>query len=389
MRSARPPSLLLVCAAIALALSLAPGCSGRLPPQPTPPPLPPGSEPAPLPPAASPVAGRSLSLLVDDFAPQPYPGQSTYFYNRLEGDRGALNDSRIEWGNGQVKTAIAAGNSWGGVWMSLNHPIREGQPVNFSAILPPQIAPAYQSQITALTVVIARGTPGRAFWLELKDGGLLRWRHGITLEGGPQTLSMDLPALGTVNQLVWVLDRAAAGDSVVVQHVSFTATTHITDTATAAFVWSYGMLLANWNPATGLVRDKARDASGEFDAIQATGCLAAATASAEQLGIVEHDAAVQVVDKIGHTLLTELPRTHGLWPHWVRVSPTGALAIVEATEWSSVDTAIAALGLLAAQSGLGMDTSGTERMLRTIEWSALVTPGGISHGYTYAGDPIP
>jgi hypothetical protein len=37
----------------------------------------------------------------------------------------------------------------------------------------------------------------------------------------------------------------------------------------------------------GLVRDKAKDASGEFDAIQATGCLAAATASAEQLGVVD------------------------------------------------------------------------------------------------------
>jgi len=55
-----------------------------------------------------------------------------------------------------------------------------------------------------------------------------------------------------------------------VGHVSFTATTSITDTATAAFVWSYGQLLNNWNRVTGLVRDKAKDASGEFDAIQAT-----------------------------------------------------------------------------------------------------------------------
>ena len=45
------------------------------------------------------------------------------------------------------------------------------------------------------------------------------------------------------------------------------------------------MLLNNWNPATGLVRDKAKDASGEFDAIQATGSLAAATAIAEQLAL--------------------------------------------------------------------------------------------------------
>jgi hypothetical protein len=401
VRSAKPLSLFSVFVAIALVLILVLACSSQQSPQPAPPPGPgrPAAPapthtpmPTPLPAAVSPPGlgvSRSLSLLVDDFAPQPYQGQSVYFYNRLEGDRGAINNSLMEWGKGQVTTTLSAGNSWGGVWMSLNHPIREGLPVNFSAVLPPQIKPAYQSRVTGVTVLIARGTPGRAFWLELKDGSQLRWRHGISLEGGPQTLSMDLPALGNINQLVWVLDRASAGDYVVIQRVSFTATTQITDTATAAFVWSYGMLLANWNPATGLVRDKAKDASGEFDAIQATGCLAAATASAEQLGIVEHSAAVQVVDKIGHTLLTKLPRSHGLWPHWVKVSPTGAPTIVENTEWSSVDTAIAALGLLAAQSGLGMDTSGTEQMLQAIEWSAMVTPGGISHGYTTTGDPIP
>jgi hypothetical protein len=62
---------------------------------------------------------------------------------------------------------------------------------------------------------------------------------------------------------------------------------------------------------------------------------------------------------------------------------------VENTEWSSVDTVIAAIGLLEAQSGLGTDTSATERMLQEIEWGNLVTPHGISHGYAYSGDLIP
>src|SRR6185503_5297522 len=98
----------------------------------------------------------------------------------------------------------------------------------------------------------------------------------------------------------------------------FTATTQIMDTATAAFVWSYGMLLRNWNPTTGLVRDKAKDVSGEFDAIQATGSLAAATAIAEQLGVISHADAIQIVSKISTTLLLDLPRFHGLWPHFVK-----------------------------------------------------------------------
>jgi hypothetical protein len=345
-----------------------------------------------VPPSQPPTSSsttRALAILVDDFSPQPYQGETAYFFNRLGGDRGALNDSILDWGTGQVKATISSGNSWGGVWMSLNHPIREDLPINFSAILPPQILPAYQSQITGITAVIADGTPGRTFKLELKDSGELDWKKETVLDGGRQVVSSDLPTLGNINESLWVLDRASAGDYVVLESVSFTATTQITDTATAAFVWSYAMLLNNWNATTGLVRDKAKDASGEFDAIQATGSLAAATAVAGQLGIISRADAVQIVNKISHTLLLNLPRFHGLWPHFVKVSPGGDITIVPNTEWSSVDTVIAAIGLLAAQSGLGMDTSGIEQMLQALDWNELVTPDGISQGYTYAGDLIP
>ncbi len=331
---------------------------------------------------------RSISILVDDFGPQPYPGESVYFFNRLDGDRGAVNNSVLDWGKGEATTTIAAGKSWGGVWMSLNHPIREGLPINFAAILPAQIRPEYQSQITGLTVHISRGTPHTVFRVELKYHGDLQWKHEIELLGGDQTIGVDLPPLGNINELVWVLDRATAGDEVVLDSVSFTATTSINDTATAAFVWSYGQLLNNWNPTTGLIRDKAKDASGEFDAIQATGSLAAATASAEQLGIIDRAAAVGIVNRINRRLLS-LPRLHGLWPHWVKTSSGGDSVIVPGTEWSSVDTVIAALGLLDAQSGLELDTSNTEQVLQSIDWADLVTPGGIAHGYTETGDRLP
>jgi hypothetical protein len=270
-----------------------------------------------------PVPTPSVSILLDDFSPQPYQGESVYFFNRLEGDRGAINDSIPDWDVGQVTTTIAQGKNWGGVWMSLNHPIREGLPVNFSAILPAQIAPAYQSRITGMTVRIARGTPNRTFKLELKNGNYQSWKQEVALKGGEQVLVFDLPALRNINHLVWVLDHATPDDYVVLDHISFTATTQVTDTATAAFVWSYGMLLNNWNPATGMVRDKAKDASGEFDAVQATGSLAAATAIAEQMGVVKRADAVKIVNKISEALLRDLPRFHGLWPHWIRVPPAG------------------------------------------------------------------
>jgi hypothetical protein len=307
---------------------------------------------------------QELQIIVDDFIPQPYLGQSEYRYNRLGGDRGVLNNSLVEWGRGQVTTTIAASNTWGGLWTSLNHPITEALPINFSAILPPQILPAYQSQITGVTARIIRGKLGKTLRLELKDrNGTLQWNKQTTLSGGEQIVSAYLPPLGGIKEFLWVLDDAVAGDFVVVDSVSFTA--------------------------TGLVRDKAKDLSGQFDAIQATGSLAAATAVAAQLGIIEQDSARQIVDKVSQTLLTDMPRFQGLWPHFVNVSQTVPISIAPGTEWSSVDTVIGAMGLLGAQSGLGLDTSGTEEMLRSVAWVKMDSTRGISHGYHYNRQPIP
>lgn len=332
----------------------------------------------------------TFSILVDDFIPQPYQGESMYYYNRLGGDRGDLGGSVSTWGQGLVTSTIVS-DRWGGIWMSLNHPIREEEPINFSTILPAQILPRYQSKITGLTFKVARGTSGRPLRIELKNekDGTIHWSQQVVLTGGLQTLSYQLPPLGDTTSLLWIIDNTAVGDFVVVEHVALTATTQITDAALAGLVWGYGMLLGDWDPATGLVRDKARYASGEFDAMQSTGSLAAATAVAEQLGIVEHADAVQIVTAISNTLLTDIPRYRGLWPHWVKLLPSGTFTIVQGTEWSSMDTVIAAIALLEAQTALGLDTSGTEQMLQGIDWDALLTPNGISHGYTYAGTPIP
>ena len=326
-----------------------------------------------------------FTILVDDFKPQHYQGDSVYYYNRLGGDRGALNNSIIAWGDGQVRVTVAPGNSWGGLWESINHPDREGTPVNFSAVLPGEILPAYQSKITGITVRIKGGTVGRTIKLELKEKNKPTplWSYSTQLNGASQVISRALPALGNINEITLVLDNAVAGNFVEVEKISFTATTQITDTATAAFVWSYGMLLNNWNPNTGLVRDRANFASGEFDAVQATGSLAAATALAEQLDIISQNQASVIVSKIGDTLLNDVPRCHGIWPHFVGVS-NGTISIKADTEWSSVDTVIAAIGLLDAQNALGMNTSTTEQMLDMIDWENLAIPGtGISHGYNH------
>ena len=204
-------------------------------------------------------------------------------------------------------------------------------------------------------------------------------------------ITNSFPPLETVNHLALVLEDAVGGNYVAIERISFTADTLITDTATAAFVWSYGMLLANWDPITGLVRDTAKTRSGEFDAIQSTGSLAAATALASQLGVISHNDAVTIVSKMSKTLSSSIvfQSTRDCGPHWVKVSKLGNMQILENTEWSSVDTVIAAFGLLDAQNALGIDTSGTEQMLKDIHWGNLVTTNGISHGYYYDGSLIP
>ncbi len=206
----------------------------------------------------------------------------------------------------------------------------------------------------------------------------------------PEVALSPVPEAGSIHGAPIVIETNAP-PVVVYDSDAFTVTAPISDTATAAFMWSYVQLLNNWNPATGLVRDKDAVPSGAFDAIQATGSLAAVTALADQLGVIAHGDARWIVDRIGRALLHETPRYRGLWPHFVQVSPEGAITIVPGTEWSSVDTVIAAIGLLTAQHGLGLDTAAAEEMLRAIDWADLTAgPGGmIAHGYAFAGDRLP
>lgn len=336
------------------------------------------------------AAPQTVRVLIDDFVPQPYRGERIYSYNRVDGDRGALNDADLAFGVGQVTVTVAPSRTWGGMWFALNHPNREHLPIDLSAVLPTQIAAAYQSRVTGLVLDFERATPDSALVLELKDGGPAPvWTETRPLHGGAQTIAFD-PTFEPGQQateLTWSLQGAEPGETAVLRSASLTVANPITDTATAAFVWSYGMLLANWDPDTGLVRDKARDASGEFDAIQSTGALAAATALAHQLGIVSADDAKAIVGKIAATLLSDVPRYKGLWPHWVRVD-NGTVEAHPASEWSSIDTVIAALGLLDAQVALGLDPTMTVAFLQTIDWSPLWMADGVSMGYSPDGKPL-
>lgn len=327
---------------------------------------------------------HQVAILVDDFSPQPRPGASQWPHNRLGGDRGPLGDAAgVEWRQGTVKATILAGSTSAGVWTALNHPIREHAHLNFSSLFPPQILPAFQGQITDLEIQLsdAHGT----FLVELKAQNpllpgqeIVKWSQSVAVNGA-STLHFSLPnTLGEIQNLNWLVS-GSAGDFVVVDRIIFTATLPFLDTPQRAFLWSYSMLLANWDPASGLTRDHAYWAAGEFDNVSASGMQAAAAVMAWRLGFISKESAVDIVSRTSQALLA-LPRDNcggKLWPHFVSNGQ-----IIPGTEWSSIDTVIAAVALIEARQGLDLDTTAVEAILNGITWDNLVLPDDhISHGY--------
>lgn len=198
----------------------------------------------------------------------------------------------------------------------------------------------------------------------------------MTLTGGPQILQFSLPiTLGEVQNLNWLVSGNAE-DFAVVDRVELMAEVPQLDTPQRAFLLSYAMLLANWDPNSGLTRDSALFAAGEFDNISASGMQAAAAVMAWHLGFISEASATGIVTKTTQALLA-LPRCQGLWPHFVNNGQ-----IISGTEWSSIDSVIALIALIEARQALGLDPTQVEAMLKGIDWNALILGNGsISHGY--------
>jgi hypothetical protein len=88
-------------------------------------------------------------------------------------------------------------------------------------------------------------------------------------------MAFDLPPLGAVQTLNWLVP-GSAGDFVQVAGVELVVEVPALPTGGQAFLWSYAQFLANFTPETGLPRDRANFAAGEFDNISASGMQAAA-----------------------------------------------------------------------------------------------------------------
>jgi hypothetical protein len=336
------------------------------------------------------VARRSVTILVDDFAPQPVQGEPYWISNRLGGTRGQVDGwwdpycscayaggGSVVWGQGMVTATITqtqGTEAWVGSWSSLNHSITEDIPLDFAGIFPSQILPQYQGNVTALRIYVLDGQG--TFQVDLQAPDLsFPWQRGVMLSGGERLLHFDLPSLGSIRNLNWII-KGHAGDFVVVDRVELIVELPWLATAQEAFLWSYAMLLSNWDPVSGLTRDRSAWEAGAFDNVSASGMQAAAAAMAYELGFISQSSATEIVDRTSAALLA-LPRCGGVWPHFAFAGQAHP-----DSEWSSIDTIIAAVALLEAQQALGIDTSAVQDMLEDIDWEALQMPdGSISHGY--------
>jgi len=321
----------------------------------------------------------STNVLVDDFVPQPVQGEELWDYNRLGGARGEIGSEsgNVDWGQGFVRATITEGtDTWLGVWTSLNHPNAENIPLDFSAIFPSQIVADYQGRVTGVRVRVLDGQG--TFKLEVKPwDGTPPWSESRALTGGQQDLPFNLPDLGEIQNLNWLV-LGGSGDFVEVDRVELIVEVPALPTRERAFLWSYGMLLSDWDSVSDLTRDWSKYPAGNRDNVSASGMQAAAAVMAWHLGIISESDATEIVTRTADALM-DLPRCHGLWPHLVQNGQ-----IHPDSEWSSLDTIIAIVALLEAQEALGLDTADVEQVLTDIDWAGLILPdGSISHGYNH------
>ena len=217
-------------------------------------------------------------ILVDDFEPQPLMGEPFWFFNRIGSDRGQIDGwwdpgcsctrsggGYLQWGKGMVTAMITqtqGTEAWVGVWTGLNHVIAENIPLDFAAIFPAQIQPAYQGDITGLRLHIADGAGQLQVELQAPDLSIV-WSQTMVLSGGGQIVEyINLPGVD-VRNLNWLV-KGQAGDFVVVDTVELLVSVPPLSAPEQAFLWSYSMLLANWDPSTGLTRDRASFPAGEI-----------------------------------------------------------------------------------------------------------------------------
>ena len=315
-------------------------------------------------------------IVVDDYMGVSLPGREWY-YSRIGTDRGKMGSGnfKINLGGGTAYAEVR--NGWAGIWTILMHNASDNDTLSPANLLGPYVKKKFQPQIIGLQINLSDGYG--YFKIELKDTkGQTLQSEKRKLTGGSRTLNFSMRPQVDIKELNWIVDGNGFAK---VKNVHLKIKSPKYSIPEAVFLFSFGHLSQCYDPKKGLVRDRARWPSKDFSSIPTTGLFALATAIAHDLGYVEEEAAKKVVRRIKN-VLRNLPRYHGLLPHFVAKKK-----IALDTEWSSLDTVLALTSAILACQSFGLNSSRLEEMIRNIDWHDL-TDGGtqsISHGYHYDG----
>lgn len=341
----------------------------------------------------------NATVVVDDYSAQPLvgeqqAGQSVAFYSNLGADRGVIASGatgRVVFGTGEVRAEVVGGVGFdfAGVFHALRNIQRENLTLNLHSLFPAAIRSEYQRSATAIVFEIEDGTG--EFKVEVKSPTTptetTLFVSSTALTGGRRTLRVPLPATGLESAalLVWNV-VGSPGAFARVSKLSLETTGRELG-ALEPVVWSYANLLANYDPTSGLTRDRSNFPAGDFDNVSATGLQALAATVMRKLGVIDQASAIEIVSKSTQAVLA-LPRHRGVLPHFTQRATGVGNTIKPGTEYGSLDAVIALTGLLLANQSLGLAaTSEIEASLKGMDWEDLRLPNGtLSHGYGPAKD---
>lgn len=320
--------------------------------------------------------------VIDNYAPPLDYANNTY--SALDTDRGTMGDGNYSVALGDGAATVEVAKGWAGVWTSLKHTIKEKSSDDVlqpSKPLGSYVISPFQPQITGVKLKIKDGAG--QLKVELKNSrGANVLSKSYRLEGGSQTIQFAIKPNASLKELDWLIDGPG---HITVQEAGFTLKSPSYSLKEAVFLASYGHFTQTFDPATGLVRDRARWPAAEFAGVPSIGVYALATAVAYDLGYVQQATAKQIVEKAKQAAL-KLSTYRGLLPHFLKNGD-----IAPNTEWSSIDTVITFTALIMATDALGIDNNSLKQRLRNIDWNDLTDNGtqAISHGYYYDKSKIP
>ena len=340
------------------------------------------------------VLGAEWRIVIDDF--QQNEDSQSWFYSRIGTDRGKMGDGNysLELDHGTANVEVTTG--WAGVWTSMKHTANElddpEDTIHPERILGPYISDDWQMRLTAVEVDLVDGHG--ALKVEFKDvsGDMLFNQTKQMIGPGTLTFQIDASSMpGRIKMFNWLVD--GTGDAIVEEIRLIVECSADLNWQQAAFLFSYNHLCQAYDPATGFLRDRARWPVEDFAAVQCMGTFALSSVIAANLGFVDQTVAINIVEKVRNAILNDLPRCHGLLPHFVEdMDGDGVWEIVqdpndpEKTEWSSIDTVITLLSSILSCQALGLETDQLENMISNIDWNLLTENGtkSISHGFSYS-----